>query len=945
MQFDQHKEPFSAIGMANQHQYMHQPNPLYPSAIPSYRNISMPRHDVPVASTSNIQNSAHATGASTSGPSSSSLPQSSFRAPAHKHAHHLHSIPPREKSTRTLIIDHMLWVHGRTRFAQARAELGMTDRTGGPTSLNYIHRKRPESYEEEDEDGSEGEQVVALKARAGGPGHPHDDDEDERLGHQDLSLARSLRLRAEGLEKVVISMLDQPPPIHPINDEDILTPPTSPKLNASNAAHPHRLPNGVRLRLALGTIVNDLFARQAPSPPYRHTHATTPNTARSVAASTPPDHSPQSSVVPSPSDLPSALATLAPVSGAFAPVRRSSLAPSPNRSMQNQQYQDYSPGYSSSGQHQGYNQPNSPRNMHMQYQAMQQQQQTSQPLGPPMQPKTHRPHAGQRTRALYAVGADPSTANSPPAFRCPRHLHTGCEICVEAKSPPRQTGSSNSRGRGSSFGGGGGGLGHGSSPRFAADRPSSSLAAATASGNWKTKSGGVGPGGGGITGWQDGSGIGSGLLRPGVRGSALRRKVREEEKGDATTGAGNTKLSKLIPRFIRLSALVAAELGREARGEEDASASEDGKEREGGQGAGATSSGAGGANMGTPQSERGWTPGGGGGGSYSPLPPPSSPSYPSRNPQQQSQPQTQHRMYEYALRPSSEWYMLLAGLLTRAVLEGYLTAGWTGLQAVQCLLLVGLGVNEHAGKENVDPAEIDEDDDDDEEFSSLDPDELPNLVDAIKILFPSLRDRNSDYIGVKGKGEEDYEIEMNERLKRFYDIPASTPDCATHMEDLAWQYPAEPVERAAVRFCEAIAKWRGKPELETYKKKPAPPPMDMMNTSPGGSAAAMTIESLVHSNPSSPMIGNNASGSGDRGGSRRKRLKKPSIDVYFTQASASSAGSGAGGQRMENLSWNRGGSGMNNMNMNNSSGSNSNNKRYRDADDGGRPESAKRMFA
>ena len=46
--------------------------------------------------------------------SSSNLAQSSFRAPAHKHAHHLHSIPPREKSTRTLIIDHMLWVHGGT---------------------------------------------------------------------------------------------------------------------------------------------------------------------------------------------------------------------------------------------------------------------------------------------------------------------------------------------------------------------------------------------------------------------------------------------------------------------------------------------------------------------------------------------------------------------------------------------------------------------------------------------------------------------------------------------------------------------------------------------------------------------------------------------------------------------------------------------------------------
>ena len=37
------------------------------------------------------------------------------------------------------------------------------------------------------------------------------------------------------------------------------------------------------------------------------------------------------------------------------------------------------------------------------------------------------------------------------------------------------------------------------------------------------------------------------------------------------------------------------------------------------------------------------------------------------------------------------------------------------------------------------------------------------------------------------------------------------------MEDLAWQFPAEAVERAAVRFCEAVARWRGKPELETVR--------------------------------------------------------------------------------------------------------------------------------
>lgn len=175
----------------------------------------------------------------------------------------------------------MLWVHGRTRFTQARAELGMTDRTGGPSSLNYRHRERPESYDEDDEISSDGENVEILKAREGGPGHPHNDDEDNRRQKQDLTLARSLRLRAVGLEKVVTSMLDQPPPVHPILDDDPTTPPTSPmrpeSLHSPKSprhlmSHPHTLPNGVRLRLALGTVINDLFARQAPPPPYRHHH-------------------------------------------------------------------------------------------------------------------------------------------------------------------------------------------------------------------------------------------------------------------------------------------------------------------------------------------------------------------------------------------------------------------------------------------------------------------------------------------------------------------------------------------------------------------------------------------------------------------------------------------------------------------------------------------------
>lgn len=653
------------------------------------------------------------------------LSQSTFRAPAHRHAHHLHSIPPREKGTRTLIIDHMLWVHGqtvfpvildvntlikfvtgRTRFSQARAELGMTDRTGGPHSLNHIHRTRPEGYDEEDEEDSEGEEVIVLKARTGDPNHPLNDD-DDRFRRQDLALARTLRLRAEGLEKVITSMLEQPPPIHPLTNDDVST------NDQPDFKDLHRLPNGVRLRLALGTIINDLFARQPFHPPYRHTHP--PRTPKPGHISL-QEYSP----IASPSDLPDVLRALAPISGAFAPRHQPPPhQPSPSPvNLHSPAYSDFAAQYS---------QP-SPNPAQIPYQTFH-----PQPSSPE---RKSLPHPTQRTRELYFTGSDPSTANCPPALRCPRHLQNGCEICTEEKSPPRPMassphGRSGQRGSVSSF--------------------------------WKATPGSIG-----ITGWQEGTGIGSGLLRPAVRGSALRRTVIEN---DMTAGAGNTKLSKLIPRFLRLSALVAAELGREARGEEVDSASEDGRAHgNGGDNDGGimTTAPSGGVetsptlsgNVGT----RGMSPwrGGnnsGGGGGYGSLP--SSPIMRRVGRVGQNSPETRARervrMYEKALRPSREWYMLLAGLLTRAVLEGYLTAGWSGLQAVQCLLLVGLGINENLGSKDTNEQ------DEDAQFASLDPDELPDLMQAIKILFPSSR---AGSFGVKDQAEEEYEMEMLERLRR-----------------------------------------------------------------------------------------------------------------------------------------------------------------------------------
>ncbi|KIL56816.1 hypothetical protein M378DRAFT_16745 [Amanita muscaria Koide BX008] len=709
------------------------------------------------------------------GSSTATAPQ--YKPPAHKHAHHLHSIPPREKSTRTLIIDHMLWAHGRTRFAQARAELGMTDRTGGPSSSNYSHRHRPENYEEDDEVGSEGEDANCLKARSDVQDQLNDTD-NERLGRQDLPLAQNLRLRAEGLEKVVTSMLDQPPPVHPVVDDDVIAPPgSSPGLKLIQPSEIHKLPNGVRLRLALGTIINDLFARQSPRTVYRHTHQC------GSKAATPTS---QTSLDPSGPGLPAALTPLSSVSAA-----KTLFTPQVS------------------------------------------------PISQIYPARRFPPSPNQRTVSLYSTGADLTAGNTPAGYRCPRHLHTQCEICVEAKM---------NAGIGRSSGGTTANLGGSNSTRTASGSlpgPNSGFKGNIPSAGWKGTPAGSGPCGGGVSGWQDGVGIGAGLLTPGAIGCALRRKTRDWDAVLAGidvhghSGAGNTKLTSLIPRFLRISALVAAELGREAKDEEQEREAKltDLRGRQ-------TNETNGGVSV-DETSEAGSS--------------------------------QESRIYEIAFRPTREWYMLLAGLLTRAVLEGYLTAEWRGVEAVECLLTVGLGVEDQVAKilaqDNEEMEEV--------KYEQFDPDDMPGLTDAIKLLFPSLRETTPSR---KAVSEEEYEAEMFERLRRFYDVRQLAPDLMTHLEDLAWQYPAEPIERAALRFCEALTKWRGKPELQTYKKKPAP-------STP--SLSSMSIESLVHSNPTSPTNHHTMGPIQNVPGSipfpvpvvPRRTRRKPSIDFYFAPSS------------------------------------------------------------
>ena len=231
---------------------------------------------------------------------------------------------------------------------------------------------------------------------------------------------------------------------------------------------------------------------------------------------------------------------------------------------------------------------------------------------------------------------------------------------------------------------------------------------------------------GSVSGWQDGVGIGAGLSTPGARGCALRRKTRDWDAVLAGIdvhghyGAGNTKLTSLIPRFLRLSALVAAELGREAKDEEQE------REAKAADASGRQASEANGSSV---------------------------------DGESEASGSQDIRIYDIAFRPTREWYMLFAGLLTRAVLEGYLTAGWRGSQAVECLLTVGLGLEDAGAKLNGQGEEEREE----VKYSEFDPDDLPGLTEAVKLLFPSLRD---GALSRKGVPEEEYEAEMYERLRR-----------------------------------------------------------------------------------------------------------------------------------------------------------------------------------
>jgi len=70
---------------------------------------------------------------------------------------------------------------------------------------------------------------------------------------------------------------------------------------------------------------------------------------------------------------------------------------------------------------------------------------------------------------------------------------------------------------------------------------------------------------------------------------------------------------------------------------------------------------------------------------------------------------------------------------------------------------------------------------------------------------------------IASDADPEWEWETSERISEFASISLNSPDLLTHLQELSRRYPPEPVERAALRFFESVAEWRGTPELEAYK--------------------------------------------------------------------------------------------------------------------------------
>jgi len=170
-------------------------------------------------------------------------------------------------------------------------------------------------------------------------------------------------------------------------------------------------------------------------------------------------------------------------------------------------------------------------------------------------------------------------------------------------------------------------------------------------------------------------------------------------------------------------------------------------------------------------------------------------------------------------QPRKVWYELLALILTRSALEGYILHGWRGTRAAQVLFGFG-GSNakpspsqktSRRNDESDSESDCSEDEDEEAEFS---PDGYPNLSDAYRKLFPSSPSSSSTSTAYLEELRA-FREEMGRRRSEFLsptEIPSGGLDA--HVNALNEKYSAEKLDRKMIEFMERISQWKGGAPLE-----------------------------------------------------------------------------------------------------------------------------------
>jgi hypothetical protein len=157
----------------------------------------------------------------------------------------------------------MLWLHARTRFSQARAELGLPDLDTNDEEAFWVNAQNGDDHLMQ----QSRRDALMESLRYGSAHSPVEEVAVEELSRADYVQARALRQKADGLEKVLSAIMDQrseaPPSQCPRSlDLDSSMPSSSSSRDQLKVQSDHcPLPNGIRIRLAVGALINILFSR------------------------------------------------------------------------------------------------------------------------------------------------------------------------------------------------------------------------------------------------------------------------------------------------------------------------------------------------------------------------------------------------------------------------------------------------------------------------------------------------------------------------------------------------------------------------------------------------------------------------------------------------------------------------------------------------------------